>query len=157
MDLLELCRLHSHWPQLRRSLESLARREAPRGIILESHDGSADEAAPDIADYLGGLRVEIPPGGIKKADWQKNVERYLDGSLAPRALTELGAERICLVVRSIDRQREWLLVHLKGLMERVSRRPFCCIGTTRDASQMDDSVRSFFHVVRKTGRPRNEQ
>lgn len=156
MDLVELCSTYSNWPNLKGPLELLAKWDGARGIILESHDKSAEEVAPEIAAYLGGLRVDIPRGGVNKSEWPKKVSRYVDGTLPVGALIELGAEKVCLVVREIEAQPEWLLLSIKALMERRARRPFCCIGTTQDASRMNDSVHSFFNIVRKTGRPRKQ-
>lgn len=156
MNLVELCSIHSNWPNLKGPLELLAKWDGARGIILESVDDSAEEVAPEIAAYLGGLRVDIPRGGANKREWPEKVSRYLDGTLPVGALIELGAEKTCLIVRGIESQPEWLLLRIKELMETKARRPFCCIGTTQEASSMNESVHSFFHIVRKTGRPRKQ-
>lgn len=153
MDLLDVARLHSSWSNLRQTLRLLERWDAPRGILFESHDESANDVVRDVAQYLGGRNVDLDRK-VSKSEWDKNVQRFLDGGLPPDAVKALDSERICLIVCDLESRPEWLLFRIKGLMELTAKRPFCCLATTNDAKQVNDSVRSFFHVSRKIGRPR---
>lgn len=147
-----LCRA---WPKLRGPLNLLRRWDAPRGIILEGDTTSAVEVATALAERLGGFRLVID-SQIRKADWDREVARYLDGRMRHEDLRKHGKERLCIIVPRMDQQPLWLQSALTAPMDSSSPpgAGYCVLATAVLAAKIPASISSHLFLVRKTGRPR---
>lgn len=151
----ELC---SMWPLLDRPLAHMEAWDGPRGLLFESDPESAYEAVMAAAAILGGRIEKFEQHPTIKQDWVDRAGRYLSGEVPPGALFETGKTKLAIIVLNLDLQPQWLQFAIKGPMDR-SNPPFKAVNflaTTDDADKLSPSVRSMFHVVRKTGRRRGK-
>lgn len=149
----ELCGL---WPTIDRPLALMEKWDWPRGLLFESDAESAYEAALSTAEILAGHLEKFEQHPTTKQDWAERAGHYLSGQVPPGALFETGKTRLTILVLDLDRQPEWLHFAMKGPMDRADPafKAVNFLATTDDAERISASVRSMFHVVRKTGRRR---
>jgi len=142
------------WSDLRSHFPLLRDWDAPRGIILVGSTPLALEAAVALAGHLGGFPVVLNGEPIPKADWDREVARYLDGRVSPDALREQVKERLCIIVPRLDHQPEWLQAALVAPMDGSRPPPpvgYCVLATAVLALSIPKPVLAHFVRVKQMG------
>jgi hypothetical protein len=140
------------WTLRPRSLELLQDWDSPRGVLLASHDESAEEAIPKLVELISPEHTSDVHPTFSKAQWreatvllaQYQIQHVIFGGPIPK--------KICLIMHRLHECPRWMLSDLQGLFER-SARPFHCIAATDQLEEVPRQYRSFFDEWRKIGRP----
>ncbi len=150
--------LESAWPGISGPLGLLNRWDALRGLMLESHDSSAEEAALEVVKWLGANLTLLDSSTSPEA-WRATAGDYITGRVAPSQTRAMGKEPLCAVLTAFDQASPRLWSAVKGTMEAAPNPKVrsCIIATVTDGDRVPAEYRSFFHLVRKSGRPRVER
>lgn len=143
------------WSGVGRSLMLLETWDAARGILLVCHDNSCDEALDELLVYFDPDEVIHLEPEASPAEWHKALLMVREKAMQAGLFDGPIPDRICIVLRNMERCSERNLNQLKGLFER-SARPFNCLATTRDRDAIDSKHSSYFFEWRKIGRPRRD-
>jgi len=147
--------LDSAWPGISGPMAVLKRWNGIGALMLESRDESAAEAALEVVSWLGASATVLDSSTSPEA-WRKSAGDHMTGHVPPSETREMGKEPLCAVLTDFDLASPRLWTAVKGTME-VSPSPkvrSCIIATVTDGNKVPAEYRSFFHLVRKSGRPR---
>jgi hypothetical protein len=143
------------WTTHARSLALLRDWDSTCGVLLASHDGSAEEAIPSILALLSPeYTTEVHPD-FSKAQWNEATGLLQQYQIQHVILDGPLPKKIYLIVHRLDECPRWMLSSLQGLFERSSR-PFHCIATTDQLEKISGQYRSFFDEWQKIGRPHSD-
>lgn len=140
------------WTIHPRSLALIQDWGSRRGVLLASHDESAENAIPDTLELLSpDHTIEIHPSFSVK-QWTEATDLLSEKQIQQGLFRGPFPKKICLVVHRLDECPRWMLEHLQGLFEH-SPRAFVCVATTSDRERIPGQCRSFFDEWHKMGRP----
>ncbi|OHB62770.1 MAG: hypothetical protein A2Y76_04210 [Planctomycetes bacterium RBG_13_60_9] len=140
------------WTIHPRSLALLQDWDSRHGVLLASHDESAEEAIPDVVELLSpDHTIEIQPS-FSEEQWREATGLLREKEIQQGLFSGPFAKRICLILHRLDECPPWMLSSLQGRFER-SPRAFVCIATTKQLEKISGQYRSFFDEWQKTGRP----
>ncbi len=150
--------LETAWPGISGSLALLRNWDGLNTLMLESHDDSANEASMAIAAELGGALTLLDEHASPE-QWRDAVADHMTGHTPASASRAMGKERICAILTNYDRASPKLWSAVKGAMERAPspQVAVAIIANVGDAESIPAEYRSFFRVVRKSGRPRTSK
>jgi|SRR5579864_1291396 len=146
--------LLTRWPKLQSAHILLRRWNRRGGIIFMAPADEALTAARQVAAARNGKTIELSPAKVLKDDFNKELGRFIDGSLTEKEVQFAGMDRLCIIIPRIDKQPKWLRESLKGYCDRLGP-PVVFLLTCPDLDWMPSSLEAILHACRKTGRPRN--
>jgi len=142
------------WPKLGKTYRMLRRWDRRGGIAFICDGDQGLAAAREVAAALRGKNIEMPVGGMPKAEYEKVIGRFLDRGVSDAVARSAGMEQLCVIIPRIDTQPKWLRDSIKGYCE-FGARPFVLLMTCPDMDWLEyQSLGGFVDECRKKGAPR---